>query len=178
MQSGTETEETDNSPPLDPRSEGPLNFSEARHLHERALREYTEGRERKDLTLVREAYEKGWLAGVKAIDSFLIRMGFEVSEGKSEAHQQRRDALDVLIGMDHETFGMLKDYYRDLADELHGRGFYAARDLPHQSLLLRKLPEDIIVFLKRQTIKTLKKQISEFLRENYDIFRFIKYRFD
>ncbi|MGQ9468546.1 MAG: hypothetical protein ACUVTD_01765 [Nitrososphaerales archaeon] len=96
-------------------------LKEARDAYLKSHDELKRSLEKQDIMLLRDTYEKGWLAIIKATDALLEGKGL----GKSESYKDRRDKLWELSRKD-ETVKELGLHDRFGAREvvLHVHGFY------------------------------------------------------
>ncbi len=96
-------------------------LNEALEAYGKALEEYKRALKERDITLLRNACDKGWLAVVKATDALLVRKGIE----PAKSHIDRRDKLWKLSKED-EGVRRLGFYDRLGARmlHLHIQGYY------------------------------------------------------
>jgi len=113
--------------------------STPQEIYEAALRE----RAQPDPLKKRQACEKGWRATIAAVDAFLKEHGKQVRTGLPEAHGDRRDALSELANTDPDI-RKLAQLVSHVMEDLHGGCFYAGKDKPYYTIMLKEDVREIL----------------------------------
>ena len=100
-------------------------------------------RESDDPLTKQQACEKGWLAVIEAVDSFLATKGRFIKEGEPDAHVQRVRALSDLAVQDPSLW-KLSEKVSVVAENLHGACFYGGLDSPANDRYLKETVRDIL----------------------------------
>ena len=108
-------------------------------IYQFALKE----RESDDPLEKRDAYEKGWLAVVIAIDDFLATKGYFIPRGDPGAHKERNDALGE-VAMEDSEIWRLQEKFHAVRDSLHGDGFYYGSESPALDRALKETVSEIL----------------------------------
>ena len=119
-------------------------IEEAREILSKAFQEFEEGIKEGDTLKIRDSCEKGWLSTVTAVDSLLIKHGYE----EAKTHVDRRRKLKELADKLTEISRIgLYDRVEARRSVLHNDGFYSGILEPEETVeelnKVKRLIEDV-----------------------------------